>query len=82
MSGFGAALGKLVDFEFINNISEIENRIEQLKLDDPQEFIDKMNMNLVKVKNNSKKIGTAQRDFSCPTLEIYFLTKVSLIWIY
>ena len=63
MSGFGAALGKLVDFEFINNISEIENRIEQLKLDDPQEFIDKMNMNLVKVKNNSKKIGTAQRDF-------------------
>ena len=63
MSGFGAAVGKLVDFDFIKNISEIENKIEKLKLNDPQEFIDKININLVNVKNNSKKIGTSQRDF-------------------
>lgn len=63
MSGFGAALGKLVDFGFIKNISEIEDEIKKLALDEPQEFIDRININLVKVKNNSKKIGTAQRDF-------------------
>lgn len=63
MSGFGAALGKLVDFDVIKDISEVENKIDRLKLDEPQVFVDKINKNLVSVKNNSKKIGTSQRDF-------------------
>ncbi|KAA3541663.1 MULTISPECIES: GmrSD restriction endonuclease domain-containing protein [Pseudomonas] len=63
MSGFGAAIGKLIDFEVISDIEEIISTTSKLEVDDPEEFLEEINNSLDWLKNNTSKIGNAQRTF-------------------
>ncbi len=63
MSGFGAAVGKLVDFEIISDIDEVIEIIDELEVDDAEEFLEEINNSLDWLKNNTSKIGNAQRTF-------------------
>ncbi len=64
-SGFGAALGKLKDFELIRDVDEVQNLSEKLTLGDsgPDEFLLSMNKEMAWITANTKKIGSAQRMF-------------------
>lgn len=62
-SGFGAALGKMVDFKIINDIKEVPGLIEKLDIDTKVEFIDQINLALDEVSKASRKIGNAQRTY-------------------
>ena len=72
MSGFGAALGKLIDFEMIENIDSIISLIDKLKIGDAHEFLEKINRYLAEIKQKSKKIGTSQREFFLIYFRILF----------
>mgnify|MGYP000377114866 FL=1 len=72
MSGFGAALGKLIDFEMIENIDSIISLIDKLKIGDAYEFLEKINRYLAEIKQKSKKIGTSQREFFLIYFRILF----------
>lgn len=72
MSGFGAALGKLIDFEMIENIDSIISLIDELKIGDAHEFLEKINRYLAEIKQKSKKIGTSQREFFLIYFRILF----------
>ena len=72
MSGFGAALGKLIDFEVIENIDSIISLIDKLKIGDAHEFLEKINRYLAEIKQKSKKIGTSQREFFLIYFRILF----------
>lgn len=72
MSGFGAALGKLIDFEIIKNIDDSVSLIDKLTIDDPYEFLEKINRYLAEIKKKSKKIGTSQREFFMIYFRILF----------
>lgn len=63
MSGFGAALGKLIDFTIISDIDDVIIVIDAVNLDDGEDFLETINNSLLWIKNNSKKIGNAQRTF-------------------
>lgn len=63
MSGFGAAVGKLIDFEIISDIDDIVEIIDELKVEDPEDFLEEINNSLNWLKNNTSKIGNAQRTF-------------------
>lgn len=63
MSGFGAAVGKLIDFEIISDIDEVIEIISELEVEDPDEFLEEINNSLDWLKNNTSKIGNAQRTF-------------------
>jgi hypothetical protein len=63
MSGFGAAVGKLIDFEIISDIDEVIEVITELEVDDAEEFLEEINNSLDWLKNNTSKIGNAQRTF-------------------
>lgn len=64
VSGFGAAVGKLKDFGIVTGFDDIKTSIEgiQLGVSGP-DFIWNINKSLDWIKNNSKKIGNAQRMF-------------------
>ena len=72
MSGFGAALGKLIDFEVIENIDSSISLIENLVMTDANEFLEKINKYLAEIKKKSKKIGTSQREFFMIYFRILF----------
>lgn len=63
MSGFGAAVGKLIDFEIISDIDEVIEIINELEVEDAEEFLEEINNSLDWLKNNTSKIGNAQRTF-------------------
>ena len=63
MSGLGAAIGKLVDFEIISDISNLLSIINEINEDDPKLFLEEINNSLAWIKDNSKKIGNAQRTY-------------------
>lgn len=63
MSGFGAAIGKLIDFDAISNFDEIQSIIDEIEIEDPELFLEEVNNALYWLKVNSKKIGNAQRSF-------------------
>lgn len=63
ISGFGAAIGKLIDFGVLQNIQEVNALIDQLTVNDKEEFLEVINDSLLWLKDNSKKIGNAQRTF-------------------
>ncbi len=63
MSGFGAAIGKLIDFEIISDIDEVIEIIDELEVEDAEEFLEEINNSLDWLKNNTSKIGNAQRTF-------------------
>lgn len=63
MSGLGAALGKLIDFEIISTVDDAIASIEKLDVDSPEELLEEINTSLAWLKNNTNKIGNAQRTF-------------------
>jgi dsDNA-binding SOS-regulon protein len=63
MSGFGAAVGKLIDFEVVKDIDEVISVISKLEVSDVDEFLEEINNSLNWLKNNTSKIGNAQRTF-------------------
>ncbi len=63
MSGFGAAVGKLIDFKIIADIDEVIEIIDELEVEDAEEFLEEINNSLDWLKNNTSKIGNAQRTF-------------------
>ncbi len=63
ISGFGAAVGKLIDFSAISDFDHINNIVNDITLDDPESFLEDVNSSLLWLKDNSKKIGNAQRSY-------------------
>lgn len=63
ISGFGAAVGKLIDFEMLSGLDEIAGIVDNIVIEDPSEFLEEVNDSLLWLKNNSKKIGNAQRSY-------------------
>ena len=63
MSGLGAALGKLIDRGIIDDLDSIHGLIERVDTDSPVEFLVQINTSLDWLKNNTSKIGNAQRNY-------------------
>ncbi len=63
ISGYGAAVGKLIDFKALSTMDDIGQIVKELKIEDPMAFLEDMNKSLLWLKTNSKKIGNAQRNF-------------------
>ena len=63
MSGLGAAMGKLMDREILSSLDEALDLVAKVDADNPEEFLIKMNSSLDWLKNNTSKIGNAQRNF-------------------
>lgn len=64
ISGFGAAIGKLIDHEAISDIDDIKTTIiNRINIDDVNAFLEEINNSLLWLKNNSSKIGNAQRSY-------------------
>ena len=63
-TGFGAAVGKLKDYQVIPELSSIIDSCAALKLTiDPKEYLLELNNALDWISKNTKKIGNAQRMF-------------------
>ncbi len=61
-SGYGAAVGSLKDFDEVDSFDDISESIKFIEIGaDGEEFIDYFNEVMNHIKNNAKKIGTAQR---------------------
>ncbi|MBL4942024.1 MAG: hypothetical protein JKY81_10215 [Colwellia sp.] len=63
MTGFGSAIGKLVDFEDFSNIGDVIPLISKVKLDKSDETYIKLISMLDQIKTMAKKIGNDQRLF-------------------
>ena len=63
MSGFGAAVGKMVDFSMVSGFEDLDTIISCIKIDDPVDFLEEINSALEWIKLNTKKIGNAQRSY-------------------
>lgn len=63
ISGFGAAVGKLIDFSVISDFDDINGIVNDVVLDDADAFLEEVNSSLLWLKDNSKKIGNAQRSY-------------------
>jgi hypothetical protein len=63
MSGLGAALGKLVDRGILGSLDQASLLIPAVQLDDAEEFLVDINQSLAWLKNNTSKIGNAQRTY-------------------
>lgn len=63
VSGYGAAVGKLIDFGALSTMDDIGKTVQQLRIEDPLAFLEDINRSMLWLKTNSKKIGNAQRNF-------------------
>lgn len=63
LTGFGAALGKLIDQNIYKNINEVKARLENDALKDVNEGLDLFLCEMDVVRRNAKKIGNDQRLF-------------------
>lgn len=63
MSGFGAAVGKMIDFETIKSFDDLVAIIDEMTIDNPVELLEEINNSLDWIKVNTKKIGNAQRSY-------------------
>jgi hypothetical protein len=62
MTGFGSAVGKLVDYKLVTGFEQIDDMISKLDNIGPDtSAIDQLLLNLNTIKEQSKKIGTSQR---------------------
>lgn len=62
LSGYGAAVGKLKDFEMVRDFNDVRNNIGRIRFsDDPVKTIYTFLENLSEIKNTAKNIGRAQR---------------------
>ncbi|WP_200946318.1 hypothetical protein [Rhodanobacter sp. Root480] len=62
-SGFGAAIGRLIDVEAVRSFDDVIIQIRDLEMDSPIEVLEEINNSLNWLKDNTKKIGNAQRSF-------------------
>jgi hypothetical protein len=62
LTGFGSAIGKLIDFGISTSFQDILNEIPNITLGD-DDGLDQLIINLDRIKVNSKKIGNDQRLF-------------------
>lgn len=62
-SGFGAAIGRLIDVEAVASFDDVIRQIQSLALSSPGETLEELNNSLGWLKGNTKKIGNAQRSF-------------------
>jgi len=63
MTGFGSAVGKLLDFESITKVSDIKGMIEKLKINNVEEDLYNLVIKLDCIRVIAKKIGNDQRMF-------------------
>lgn len=63
MTGFGSAIGKLIDFESIHEFDEVKNLIDKIIINNPDETFTSLLTKLDKIRNVAKKIGNDQRMF-------------------
>jgi len=63
ISGYGAAIGKLLDFEALSRLDEVSDIVSEIDIEDPVLFLEEINDSLLWLKANSKKIGNAQRSY-------------------
>ncbi|MCU0284804.1 MAG: hypothetical protein MUF15_00270 [Acidobacteria bacterium] len=64
VAGFGAAVGKLKDYEIIKGFEDIKKMELFLREGEtPESFLEFINAKLGWIRNNSKKIGNAQRNY-------------------
>ena len=62
ITGFGAAVGRLIDFKLIDGFEAITDDCATLEApEDPVAFLLNLNKRIYWINNNSKKIGNAQR---------------------
>jgi len=62
-SGFGAAIGRLIDVEAVRSFDDVIAQVRALEMDSPIEVLEEINNSLGWLKDNTKKIGNAQRSF-------------------
>lgn len=63
MTGFGAAISKLMGYHTFASLKEIEGAIPAMQLDELRESVSEMLLFLDEIKKTSKKIGNSQRCF-------------------
>ncbi len=63
LTGFGAAIGKLIDQKTYDNIAAIQNKISSLEISDVEEGLNLLTCKMDTVRRNAKKIGNDQRLF-------------------
>ena len=63
MTGFGSAIGKLIDFNIINDFTDVEQLIEKIDIPNPKETLNNLILKLDKIRTSAKKIGNDQRMF-------------------
>lgn len=63
MTGLASAIGKLVDFKIINEISDIKNLANEITIENPEETFNNLILNLDRIRTVAKKIGNDQRMF-------------------
>lgn len=61
LTGFGAAIGKLIDFGSVKTFEEVPKLIEEIKTDGVHEGLRQLLINLSRVRDVAKKIGNDQR---------------------
>lgn len=63
LTGFGAAIGSLIDQDILKNLSDLTVIIPNLEIKDPNQSFLHINKCLDEIKQEAKKIGNAQRMF-------------------
>lgn len=63
LTGFGAAVGKLIDKNIADNIVTLKTEVEQNDFEDVKSGLDLLTIKMDVVRNNAKKIGNDQRLF-------------------
>lgn len=61
MTGFGSAIGKLLDFKLINEVRDVDAIIDQLQDDNIEEHLNTLITKLDDIRAVAKKIGNDQR---------------------
>ncbi len=63
MTGFGSAVGKLVDFELVSSLEEVEKLYVKINFSNVNEDLDDLIVKLDLIRQLAKKIGNDQRMF-------------------
>lgn len=63
VAGFGAAVGRLKDFGIVADFPAVAQAVEGIQLTNPVGFLEGINRSMDWIKNNTKKIGNAQRSY-------------------
>ena len=63
MTGFGSALGKLLDFKAIKSVKDISDLVKKLNIKDIDDDLNTLIIKLDKIRSAAKKIGTDQTLF-------------------